>query len=587
MSLSPGLAIGTAYKIEPQAPSYYRISISRSEVEPELQRLKQALEHSRAQLLEIQKKLEARVGAEHSYIIDAHLLMLEDQHFLAEAEQKIREELQTSERAVREAGEGWLSVYRTFDDPFFRERGSDVREVMDRIIANLMELDSAGKADLPDDLILVAPEVTLSVLADYQLERIKGLVLARGGRTAHVTIIARSYRIPVISGIDNVEQLIRTGDRVVVDGFEGNVWVNPSPEAVQEFTLKLSEEKRRSQALVGDQSPCITVDGRRICLYGNTEVGSEVMAGLGLGAEGIGLFRSEYIYMRNKEGPVTEEEQFKIYRDLAKTVQERPAVVRTLDIGNENHPYFCSLTEDVEPVLGLRGIRLSLKHTDIFRAQVRAILRARQFGNLQILLPMISSADEVIQAREIIRGVEEQLAGEEYLAQTSVQIGVMLEVPAAVLSLDAIAKHSDFLAVGTNDLIQYTLAVGRGNEQMSELFDPLHPAILSSLNRIAQVAADMELRTMVCGEMAAQPMMAYILVGMGFQHLSMNPFAIPEIKRVVREIYYSEARETVNRLLELQSVGDVQAFIAKELAHWQGPRRAGGVLEYDSNAIQN
>lgn len=572
MGLSTGIGMGTAYRVEPLIPAFYRIQIGPEEVEPELERFRRALEKSRDQLIRVKEKFEAEVGKEHSYIIDAHLFMLEDRPFLDGIEKRIREALHGPERAVLEEAERWLAIYRSLEDPFFQERGSDFQEVVDRLVANLAELDTAHPETSPEDVILVAPEITLAVLANYQLDRLRGIVLARGGRTSHAAIVARSCRIPVVSGVERVEELIRTGDSLIVDGGEGLVCVNPAPEQLRHYALRMEREKERALKQRESWMPSRTRDGRPIRLYANTEVGGEVPAALRLGAEGIGLFRTEYLYMKSREGPAGEEEQFEIYRDLAESLGERPAVIRTLDIGEERHPYFARLVGESETGLGLRGIRLSLEYPEIFLSQVRAILRARAWGDLRILLPMVSSLDEVLAARRLI---EEARAGLEARGEDAggpPQVGIVLEVPAAIFCLEALARQADFLAVGTNDLIQYTLAADRSSERTATLFNPLHPAILSSLQRVSQIAAREEKITFVCGEIAAQPVYASLLIGLGFQHLSMNPFAIPDIKNVVEEISWAEAREAVERLLQLSTVAEIQGFVDQIFGHWEALR---------------
>lgn len=559
--LSPGVAIGTAYRVELQTGAFYRIRISPEECSSELRRLRTALKQSRRQLQQAKRKFEAEVGKEHSYIIDAHLLILEDRHLVEQIEKKIKKELQSPERAVREAAENWLSAYRSLDDPFFQERGSDLEEVVERIISNLMELNSQTHAGLPEDLILVAPEVSLFLLAEYPLERLKGLVLRKGGSTSHGIIVARSYRIPVVSGVPNVEAAIRTGDTLIVDGSSGVVLVRPSQSEIRTYEARMREEKKRQLSLVGDQSPCVTLDGRRVFLYGNAETASEVLVGLRLGAEGIGLFRSEYIYMQDKKAPVGEEEQFKVYKSLAQQAGDRPAIVRTLDFGDERHPYFSSILAETEAVLGLRGIRLSLQYPEIFKNQVRALLRASAHGNLKIVIPMVSSVDEIIQGKQLIQEAQQELLQEGVVIDRGIEIGIMVEVPAAIVMLEAIAAHADFFAVGTNDLIQYTLAASRTDHRIAYLFNPLNPAVLKSLDRVARVAAHQNSMVLVCGEVASHPVYASLLVGMGFQHLSMNPFAIPEIKQILREIAYFEVRETVNHILSLPTLEEVEGYV--------------------------
>ena len=561
IGLSPGIGIGTAYCVEPRIPTFYRIRITPEEVPDERTRFDKALEQSRGQLRNVKTKFEAEVGKEHSHIIDAHLLILEDRQFLEEIEGRITEQCQSPERAVREIADQWISVYRSLHDPFFQERGSDVDEVAERLVSNLMELRPRSGAELPEDLILVAPKITLSVLAEYPLGRVKGLVVKKGGSTSHTVIIARSYQIPVVTGIGDAQRLIRTGDPLIIDGLTGTVQVHPSPVEVRDSQVRVRAEEDRKLRMVGDPSPCHTSDGRRVLFYANAETDSEVGKAMRLGAEGIGLFRSEYIYMQDRTGPASEEEQFRSYKNLAQTVSDRPAIVRTLDLGDEQHPYFSRLSDGPDSALGLRGIRLSLRYPEIYKSQVRAILRARQHGNLKIVLPMVSSVEEMIQGRELIQEVHVELRKKGMVGTKEVEVGVMVELPAAIVLLEEISAHADFFAVGSNDLIQYTLAAGRNDDSVAYLFSPLHPAVLRGLNRVAHVASEKKYMALVCGEVASHPVYASLLVGMGFQHLSMNPFAVPDIKQIIRETSYSLTTKIVDQLLNLSTTKEVQAHI--------------------------
>ncbi|MFQ5739633.1 MAG: phosphoenolpyruvate--protein phosphotransferase [Acidobacteriota bacterium] len=564
--LSPGIGLGTAYILEPCAPGFYRLRIEASEVPAELERFQQALDKSRRQLKEIKRKFEAAFGEDQAYIIDAHLLILEDPRFLEEIDLRIQNQLESPERAVREAAEEWLASYRTVGDPFFTDKGSDLSEVADRVTANLVELGPERENALPKEMILVGSSISLSAMADFELERIKGLVTTRGGEASHLTIVARSCQIPLVAGIERLSDCIRDGQELVVDGSEGWVRVGPSREEIHRYQLRSREERDRASSLTGEPFPVTTRDGRRVVFYVNTEVGSEVHDGLRLGAEGIGLFRSEYVFMQCKSEPVSEEIQFQAYSALARTIGDRPAFIRTLDIGDEGHPFFAALAGEAEPVLGMRGIRLSLKHPSILKSQVRAILRAGLYGNLKIALPMVSSADELIEARNLIDEAYEELQSQGLNLPGKPQVGAMVEVPAAVYTLDSIADQADFLSVGSNDLIQYTLAVGRSNERIAELYNPFHPAILRSLDRIGKVARERSLLAMVCGEIASSPRYGVLLVGMGFQHLSMNPYSIPALQRLIRQITFAQARETVREMLQLETLTDVSQFVGERLA---------------------
>jgi phosphotransferase system enzyme I (PtsI) len=563
IGLSPGVAVGTAYEVEPPAAVFYRTRIAAKEVSHELKRLRSAIQRSHRQLRRVKRRFERELGKEHAYIIDSHLLILEDRQLLEEVEKRIQEDRFSPERAVRESAEDWLSVCRSLDDPYFRERGSDVEEVVERVIANLMRLNPQTHEGLPEELILVIPEVNLSLLAEYPINQVKGLIVRRGGPTSHGIIIARSYHIPVVSGLKNTKEMVHTGDTVIVDGAKGTVQVKPGRQEIKICRARIRREEKRRLGLAGDPGPCITTDGRRIFVYVNSEINSEVQVGLSLGGEGIGLFRSEYVYMQEKSGLVSEEKQFRVYKRLARAVKDRPALIRTLDLGNERHPYFSSLLGGQESVLGVRGIRMSLQHPKIYKAQIRAILRASAFGNLKIVFPMVSSVEEVIEGRRLVRAVQRELLREGTAINEGIEIGVMVEVPSAVILLEALCAHSDFFAVGTNDLIQYTMAAGRSEDRLAHLFTPLHPAVLKSLHRVAQVSEQEDVMALVCGEVASHPIYATLLVGMGFRHLSMNAYAIPEMKQRLRKISHHQAREKLIEVLKLSALKDVEAYLGQ------------------------
>ncbi|HSR67975.1 MAG TPA: phosphoenolpyruvate--protein phosphotransferase [Acidobacteriota bacterium] len=561
--LSPGIAVGTAHRVTPRVAGFFRLSIRPEEVEDEINRLKEALRISLRQLYKVRDRLESKVGREHSFIIDAHLMILEDGRFLQEIESRVREDMQSPERAVRETAERWLDLYRSLEDPFFRERGSDLEEVTERILGNLGDsLRGSGDEETPQDLVLVAPRISLLVLTQFRLERVKALVLTQCGRMSHVSIICRSCRIPVVTGIEHLHRFIRSGDTLAVDGTQGMVHIDPSPEETQRFRDR--EARHRSQEPEGDQGPCNTLDGTRIQILVNTEVGREVEMGLRLGGEGIGLFRSESIYAERKEDAVDEESQYLIYSDLARRTRGRTAIVRTLDIGDEEHPFFSDLAGVKVPLLGLRGIRLSLRYPELFQAQVRAILRARAHGDLKIALPMVTSPTEVRQARSLIEDVQRRL-GQPPPAYGPVSVGTMIEVPAALIEIESMVMEADFLLVGSNDLIQFLLAVSRTDERASDLYDPFHPAVMASLHRVAQACERAGKTAIVCGEVATDPQYAPLLVGMGYDTLSMNPFAIPEIKERLRHFERSHLRRIVKGLLNMTDPREIERRARTEL----------------------
>jgi phosphoenolpyruvate-protein phosphotransferase (PTS system enzyme I) len=559
--VAPGIGYGVAYRVEPKHPTFFRIRISSDEVPAELERFHSAVERARDQYQRDKETLEERLGSDHSHIIEAHLLMLEDRGLVEEVERRIRVHLDSSEKAVRHVADQLLSAYESLDDQFFKERGFDFREVIERLVNNLIPLAPEQEAQPTEDLILVGSELGLGVLARFPLESVRGLVVGKSGDTSHLAIVARSLQIPVVSGLGGLREHIATGDYLAIDGESGIVEVGASPEL-------LERAKERATILAAsapipvDREPCITLDGERVYLLANAEFSREVEPAVQLGAEGIGLFRSEYVYMMQRGGARPgEDAETELFRSICSTMGHRPVVVRTLDLAERNGGGFFA-GEEVA-ALGLRGIRLSLRKPEVFRPQVRAIVRARQYGDLRIVLPMVTSADEVVQGRALIREVEEELG---VSASRAIPVGVLVEVPAAVFTLESIAPHCDFLAVGTNDLIQYTLAAGRLNEEIAYLYNPLHPAVLHSLQRIVQVGEDLGLPVTVCGEMAAHPLHASVLIGLGYRRLSMTALAIPRVKQRLRQVSAGKLAAQVSELIGLRSLEDIQAFVKEHLA---------------------
>lgn len=559
--LAPGIGFGVAYRVEPKHPNFYRIRIASDEVPAELDRFHSAVERAREQYERDKQTLEERLGSDHSHIIEAHLLMLEDRGLVEEVERRIRVQLDSSEKAVRHVADQLLSAYESLDDQFFKDRGFDFREVIERLVSNLLPPSPEQEVQPTEDLILVGSELGLGVLARFPLELVRGLVVGKSGDTSHLAIVARSLQIPVVSGLGGLREQIATGDYLTIDGESGIVEVGASPEF-----LERAKERAIASAVPAsfptDREPCFTLDGERVYLLANAEFSREIEPAVELGAEGIGLFRSEYVYMMQRGGArPSEDAETELFRYVAEAMGDRPVVIRTLDLAERNGGGFFAGEEIA--ALGLRGIRLSLRKPEVFRSQVRAIVRARKYGDLRIVLPMVTSADEVVQGRTLIREIEEELGVPNSRA---IPVGVLVEVPAAVFTLEYIAPHCDFLAVGTNDLIQYTLAAGRLNEEIAYLYNPLHPAVLHSLMRIVQVGEDLGLPVAVCGEMAAHPLHASVLIGLGYRRLSMTALAIPRVKERLRQVSAQKLAEDVSELIGLRSLEEIQAFVKERLA---------------------
>ncbi len=581
VAVTPGIGVGTICRVDFQTPTFFRIQIEPNEVETELARFRKAVERTGRQLRSVKEQFEAEMGAEHAHIIDAHILMLEDSAYLSEIEGRIREQLDAPEKAVQRVSDEWLSVYASLRDPYFRERGSDFKEVAQRLLLNLTELSPLREEGVPREVVLAAPEIGLSALAHFPLERVKGMVVTRAGRTGHVAIIARSYGIPIVSGIEDLKEVYRSGQPVIVDGDRGVVRIGSSPRELKELQSRIERRQVFGKVRPGDAAPCETRDGKRIVVLANTEVGSEVTGALEAGAEGIGLFRSEYLFMKRQQGEVAvdEDEQYEIYRELAARLGDRPAIIRTLDVAPNSRLRFKA--GDEGGALGLRGIRFSLKFPEVFQSQVRAILRAGREGNLKIVLPMVTSADEVHAARSLIDQCREQLH-EKGVEAPGVEVGIMIEVPSAVLVLDSLLKLVDFAAIGTNDLIQYLLAVNRNDDDVAEWFNPLHPAVLTVLKSIADKTRASATPCIVCGETAAHPVHGAILIGLGFAQLSMSPRMIPEMKAIFRSLDSVELEDHVRQILRMERISEVESFLRTKLHELHRPTHRKREIQFQT-----
>lgn len=558
--LSAGIARGHAFRMETFNSGIFRIRINESEVNAEMKRFREAVADSHKRCLEDKARLELAVGRELSYVIDAHLLMLEDPNFLGEIEKRIIDKLASPEQAVRDVADELLNAYAALEDNYFKDRVADFEDVVDRLIAGLLKLNiEHPDTDIDKDFILVGVSLKLSQLASVPFDQIKALVLEKVGNTSHVAIIARSYGVPLVSGIDNIRDKIHSGDFLYVDGDSGIVRISKNRDG---FALEEDNGEIHAgglSALVSDQESCITRDGKIINILGNTEIVSEVSSVLNLGAEGVGLFRTEYLYLKKGILDISEEEHYQVYRSFAETLNGKVGIIRTLDLSFSEVSVGEVVAGDEGAVLGLRGIRLSLNRPEMFKTQVRAILRASKYGNLRIILPMVSDLDEFLEARDIVNRLERSLGlgGEK---NPSVQLGVLIEVPSAVLTMESLAGEADFFSLGTNDLIQYTLAISRLNEEVSYLYNPLHPAVLTLLKSVADIARKFGKETVVCGEMASDLMYSKVLLGLGFDCLSVAPLAIPKLKDSLRNTSVEDLKVNVTEMLKLKKSSAVREY---------------------------
>jgi phosphoenolpyruvate-protein phosphotransferase (PTS system enzyme I) len=558
--VSPGVVLGQALKIDIHNRLILKMHVD--DVEEEVRRFSKAIETSKEQLEALKTQLEEKMGSEHSVILDAHLLILEDRMLNAEILDGIRNAHANAEWAVTQATDRLVHAYESLEDEYFRERHSDIEHVVERILLNLSGDRPFSWEHLPDDLIIVSRDFNPSNFATMDLQKVRGLVLESGGRTSHTAIISRGLRLPAVMGIRNILASVTTGDPLLLNGDEGHVVVHPTQERIEKAHSQMDAfgAKAESLPLLTGRST-LTQDGTRVTLCANTELPHELSAAKASGAEGIGLYRSEFLFFSHPHGFPGMEEQLSVYSELAREMNPYAVAIRTLDAGSERIYDSPDPAGQANPSMGLRGIRLSLRIKDAFRVQIEAILRAGCEGKIEMVLPMVSTVEEIRQAKALIAQVRAELLESPGLVVNPVPLGVMIEVPAAVLSLETLAAESDFLCVGTNDLIQYMMAVDRGNPHVAYLFQPLHPAVLRCLSLISEVAAKSGKPVRICGEISSNPFFAVLLLGMGFTQLSMNPLSMPAIRRVLHEIPIEAARRIAQRALTFVTAQEVHAYL--------------------------
>jgi phosphotransferase system enzyme I (PtsI) len=557
---------GQVLKLHSHNRFVFKLYVDDVHLDEEVARLEAAIRMSGDQLQSLKSQLAQKVGHEHSFILEAHLLMLEDHTLISEIISTIRGTHANAEWAVLQATERLRKAVASLHDEYLRERASDIENVAERILANLSGSEPIQWSKLPRDLILISHDFNPSSFGAMDLERVRGLALESGGRTSHTAIISRSLRIPAVMGIPDLLSHVTTGDPAILDGDDGQLIVNPSQERIESIGIRMAEfEEQGKRDFSSPRGSSNAHDGTHVSLRANTDFPHEVIAAKRCGAEGIGLFRTDFYLFALPACPPDVESQIATYSMLAREMDPYPVAVRTRDTGMEIRKDGPITLNRDNASMGLRGIRLSLIEKDHFCAQVEAILRAGEIGNMEIVLPMVTSLEEVRWAKTMIEDVRNRVFKNADNVRRS-PIGAMIEVPAAVMALDALAREVDFLCVGTNDLIQYMLAVDRGNPQVSHLFQPLHPAVLYALKRIAVVAKALGIPARVCGEMSANPFFAVLLLGLGFTEFSMNAFSIPAIRNVIQELSPETGREIAEHALGLGGAREIGEYLLESVS---------------------
>ena len=565
IGVSPGIALGEVLLTERVIFTERKESISPHKIEEELKRLKKAIKRTRGQLTQIKEQIKEKMGEEYSFIFEAHLLILEGKSLHANFERIIKEENCRAEWALSRVHDKYDKLFESLKDEYFKQRKSDITDVLARVYRNL---ESVGRKreDEGREKILVSHELLPSEAA---VKLSKGNVLAvaldMGGQTSHTAILARSLDVPAVVGLRNISQKVKNGDTLIVDGTDGEVLVNPPLAIRKEFLSKKQKyNDYRKELRKTAKLSSLTLDDVSFSPLANIELPEEVNLALSLGAEGIGLFRSEFIYFQSTSLP-SEEDHFSIYSRIAKEAYPRPVYIRTVDVGGEKNLPQLKIEKEPNPALGLRAIRFSLRDKDLFKVQLRAILRASIQKNVKILFPMITEIEEVEEVKLLLREVKDELKTKRIKFDEKIPIGVMIEVPAAAAITDLLVKEVDYLSIGTNDLIQYYLAVDRSNELVSYLYKPLHPSVLRLLKFIIEAAHREGKEITVCGEMAADPLSAIALLGLGLKKFSMNPIFIPRIKKTLRSVEHKTVKRVIQKAMTLRTAQEIEECIIENI----------------------
>ncbi len=505
------------------------------DIESEKKRFKQALEVSKEQLMKIKEKAEKEMGADKAAVFESHMMLLDDPEFAGAVEMGIEGSKVNAEKALDDVINMYMGIFSAMEDEYMRERGADVKDVGKRVLANLTGTISGDSEGMESNTVVVAHDLTPSDTAQLDKSKVIAFLTNIGGRTSHSAIMARTLEIPAVVGLNDITTSVKDGDIIIVDGIEGIAIINPDKNTIKEYEIKkktYEKEKEELKKLINVKT--VTKSGKRIEVAGNIGKSEDVHQVLENGGDGIGLFRTEFLYMDRDNMP-SEEEQFESYKYAVEKMEKRPVVIRTLDIGGDKKLPYLPLPEEMNPFLGYRAIRLCLDRTDIFKIQLRALLRASAFGNLKIMFPMISSLEEFLQAKEILSECMEELRKEGKEFNEELQTGIMVEIPAAAVNADELAKHVDFFSIGTNDLIQYTLAADRMNEKISYLYNPMHPAVLKLIKMTIEAAHKEGKWCGMCGEMAGDEKAIATLVKYGLDEFSMSASSMLKAKQLIMQ----------------------------------------------------
>ena len=563
---SPGIVIGRAWVLSDRGEikGRFRLLFTEEEQAHEVDRFQAAMDQAHEDLTRLRQEMAVEFP-EHAHLLELHLFILKDQMLNDETLRLIREERLNAEWALDRAFEKIKELFRRIGDSYIKGRLADVESVYRRLMGNLTGKESLRSFDSPDPVIIVAKDLSPAETTQMTDTKVVGFVTERGGRTSHTAIMAQALEIPAVVGLDNATQEINPGDDIIVDGLLGRVILNPDAEVLEKYRRRQLEfDAFKAEVAQFCTFSAYTLDDHVTRILANIELPEEVQLALRSGADGVGLYRTEFLYMKQRHLP-TEEELYADYKKVVEAMAPRQVTIRTLDVGGDKFMSTLQYPQEMNPALGLRAIRFCLKEQEIFRIQLKAILRASAHGQVRVMFPLISSIQEMREARRLLGEVQEDLKARGHLFDPRMPVGAMIEVPAAVSLANLLTKEADFFSIGTNDLIQYALAIDRGNKQVASLYQPLHPAVLRMIRQVVDAGRLGGIPVAVCGEMAGDPLYLAILLGLGVDELSMNHMAIPMVKRVIRLINYEDAKQMAKQVLDMVTVEEINEFAAQEM----------------------
>ena len=569
VSGSPGICIGKAYLVDTDTPGVEVVNkyfINSDNISSEVNRFKAAVKNAKEELTQIIKKIPEELQ-EHIHILETHKILYKDKMLYGKTIETIEKEQVNAEWALKKVVSTVKVMFREISDPYIKGRAADIVHVSDRIMRHLLGTTNVEISKITKRVILVAHDLSPADTSQIQLDRIKGFITDKGGRTSHTAIIAKTLEIPSVLGLDRATSVIRNDDIIIVDGEKGIVIVNPDEETLIDYQNRQEAYYAyKTDIIKASHLPSETADGVQVQILGNIELPDEIDHLKEYGGDGIGLFRTEFLYLSRNSFP-TEAELFEQYKQVAERMAPLPVTIRTLDINGDKAISYSQVEDEANPALGLRAIRFCLKRPDIFETQLRAILRAAVFGNVKIMFPMISSVEETTEAIAHLDRAAESLEKDKIEYKRDIDVGIMIEVPSTVVIADILADLVDFFSIGTNDLVQYSLAIDRGNRKVAHLFQTLHPAIIRMIRQIVQVSRTKGVDLVMCGEMAGAPINMPILLGLGMRNLSMNPPSIPIIKKTIRALDVKSSEAFIDEVLRQTSSSDISDLIQKEFSH--------------------